>query len=143
MIGKKIKKIAKTLPLTARELAKEMNISTATLYGIYKRDDVEIKYLKRFSEISGIPISELSGVDFENPKQNDSFLEKQNVELKKENKTLRQELSDLKDKFIAFQMEVFQMRKEMQMGKHKASSKKTTLSKNEENKLMYLLNFER
>ena len=49
-------------------------------------------------------------------------LEDENQLLKKENKSLRQELSDLKDKFISFQMEVFQMRKDMSLGKDNAYS---------------------
>lgn len=160
MIGKKLKKIADNLPLTSRELAKEMNVSTATLYSIYKKEHVDTKYLERFCEIAGIDFSQITGFSIEEKKQTEIVLEKQNEELKKENEELKKqnsflskevqgikkELSDMKDRFISFQEMAFQeialykKKLDVEVGKHKASSnKKATLS--EEQRMMYKLNF--
>lgn len=153
----------KELNLTQEEIAEEVGVTRVTIGNTERGKNLSYQYLSHLenkgyskewllgeSDVKYVAkneklfiINEKESINVEELVQQNIELKKENIEFKKENKSLRQELSDFKDKFIAFQMEVFQMRKEMQMGKRKASSKKTTLSKNEENKLMYLLNFER
>ena len=151
MTGEELKEKAKLLPLKAKELAKAMNISTGTLYDLYKRDDVEIKYLEKFSKASNIPLSELTEnfknqnnineLEFQKIKSENEKLKQENAEIKKKNSFLSQEmqgikkeLSDMKDRFINFQEMAFQeialYKKKMdnvELGKGKASRKNAML----------------
>ncbi|WP_291728852.1 hypothetical protein [Bernardetia sp.] len=106
MIGKKIKEIADNLPFTSRQLAEKMDMSTSTLYAMYKSKYVKEEYLIRFSEISNVPVSELRGhyptiseKDFEKVKQENEALKKENADIKKENSFLSKKLSELEHKF--------------------------------------------
>ncbi len=141
MNGKELKKNAKTLPFGARELAKKMNISTGTLYDLYKRESIEIKYLEKFSKASKIPLSELDE-SFKNQnkietsnivevlKFENERLKQENTEIKQENSFLSNKIKQLEAKFDQLNDALYKKFLGLEMGKRKASStQKTTLSK--------------
>lgn len=51
----KIEKILKKKRLTVREFCKEINITTAGLYGIYERNTIDTKYLDKIESVFNIP----------------------------------------------------------------------------------------
>ena len=155
-----MKELASSLKLTSRELAKAMEISTGTLYDLYKREEVGIKYVQKFSIASEIPMSELDESfkkendikpsEFQKLKQENEELKEKNLKLEKQNSFLskevqgiRKELSDMKDRFIAFQEMAFQeialykkkmndveLGKDKMYSKGKFEAKKTKMSNN-------------
>lgn len=136
MLGKKIKKIADKLPMKPFELAEQMGISTTTLYTFYKKDSIESKHLKKFSEISNVPLSELLELDSEIPKNN---IIENDKDLLKENYSLAKRLADAENELKELYKKLFINRVDLDLGKDKASSKKATLSK--EDLSLFSLNF--
>jgi len=57
LIGEKIKKAIERTSLDPVKVAAAINMSTANLYRIFKRDSVETKYLLRLSSLLNIPLS--------------------------------------------------------------------------------------
>ena len=152
MMGEKIKEIADKLPYTSRELAEKMEMSSATLYAMYKREHVKDKYLSKFSQIANVPVSELkrsnldNANDLENLKQENEKLKQENKEIKKENSYLSKKLEKVESKLQEIQDALTQkflgieLNTSSNLGKAKASSKKATLPTNEELNL-FSLNF--
>lgn len=61
MLGETLKKSFADARIGHQEAADGLGISKANLYNLFKKDSFEIDYLRRASEITGIPLSEFLG----------------------------------------------------------------------------------
>jgi len=59
MLGENLKKAISRSKLTNEEFSEMMGISKGNLYNLFKKDTFEVKYVRRASEILGIPISNI------------------------------------------------------------------------------------
>lgn len=57
LIGERIKKAIEKSGWDPNKVAAAINMSTANLYRIFKRDSVETKYLQKLSDLLGVPLS--------------------------------------------------------------------------------------
>ncbi|RIV20564.1 XRE family transcriptional regulator [Fibrisoma montanum] len=76
MLGEKLKKAVNQSRLTADEAARGLGVSVSNLYVLYKKDTFSLDYVKKASELLGVPMSYFLGTEIEGviktPKRNDS-----------------------------------------------------------------------
>ena len=162
MIGKNFKSIVDNSNYSHEEMAVSLEISSATLYNLYKRDSIESKYIAKLSEITNEPIYKIMGGYSKNLEKNKNleleetkevsmwsrkYLEVQEKvnKLQDEISKAKDEVSKVKSEFIEFQkeayknqMDAFQKVTTMSLGKDKVYSKSKFETNN--NKLVTNLN---
>jgi transcriptional regulator with XRE-family HTH domain len=99
-VGQKLKSAVEQSSMTAREISKQLGISDAHLYNLYKKATIDVKYISKASEIFNLPIDYFiegsnDGKNIDNKLI--ASLENRIEELKQQNEFLQRVLSKVLD----------------------------------------------